>query len=116
MRPCPSCLPLEGEGTLSGPWHCCLWWRQQSLGLPFGFLRGQCTGRGPGAVRRPVCLQRRDPEDSEGEEQGAAGGGWAEPAAAEALRGAGRTYWASPEGAAWGRTLDSSPASGRGNQ
>lgn len=111
----PLLLLLEGEGTLSGPWHCCLWGGQWSLGPPFGCLSGQCTWHGPGAMRRPVCLQQRDPEDSEGEEGGSC------------RRWVGRTSSCGPEGlweqtrgvpggAPWGRALDRTRGSGRGNQ
>ena len=44
-----------------------------------------------------MCLQQRVPEDSEGG-GGAAGSGWAGPAAAQAPRGSRRRRWESPEG------------------
>ena len=100
-RPPAPPAPLEGEGTVSGPWlHCPGGEGGHRVSLR-GCLRGQCARRGPGAVRRPVCPQQRDPEGSEG-----VGGSCrrrvGRPAAAQAPRGSGRRRWASPEGASGG--------------
>lgn len=113
-RPAAPPAPVESEGTLSGPWHCCPWWGQWSPGLPLGL---------PEWTVYPAWSRCREEtgvsaaEGPRGQRVGSgesASGGWTGPAAAKALRGSGRRRWVSPEGGLWGRALDRAPGSRRG--